>query len=84
MTAHDHRHERPDRDNIVMMSGIVRRIHAGDLHEIECHVGAMRRTVLAKRSGKMYGSHIRICVGDVVKVEVSAFDTTRGRIVWRE
>lgn len=39
--------------------------------------------VLAHVSGKIRMSHIRILPGDRVKLELSPYDLTRGRIVWR-
>ena len=40
-------------------------------------------TVLAKISGKMRKNYIRILPGDRVKVELSAYDLSRGRITYR-
>ena len=39
--------------------------------------------VLAKISGKMRKHYIRILPGDRVKVELSPYDLTRGRITYR-
>ena len=39
--------------------------------------------VLCTLSGKIRTNSVRILLGDRVKVEVSAYDTTRGRIVYR-
>ena len=39
--------------------------------------------VLATISGKMRKNYIRILPGDRVKVELSAYDLTRGRITYR-
>ncbi len=39
--------------------------------------------ILAYLSGKMRKYYIRILLGDRVKVEVSPYDLTRGRIVYR-
>jgi len=39
--------------------------------------------VLAKISGKMRKNYIRILPGDRVKVELSPYDLTRGRITFR-
>ncbi len=40
--------------------------------------------VVARASGRMRrGRKIRILPGDVVDIEVSLYDPTRGRIVWR-
>ena len=40
--------------------------------------------VLAQLSGKMRKHYIRIVPGDIVKVELSPYDLTKGRIVYRE
>ena len=39
--------------------------------------------VLAHISGKLRMNYIKILPGDKVKVELSAYDLTRGRITWR-
>ena len=39
--------------------------------------------VLATLSGRLRVNNIRIVPGDTVKVEVSPYDLSRGRIVWR-
>jgi translation initiation factor IF-1 len=40
--------------------------------------------VLAYTAGKMRKFRIRIVVGDQVRVELSPYDLTRGRIVYRQ
>ena len=40
-------------------------------------------TVLAYLSGKMRKYYIRVLLGDKVKVEMSPYDLTRGRITYR-
>ena len=40
-------------------------------------------TVLCTLSGKIRMNSVRILVGDKVKVEVSPYDTTQGRITYR-
>jgi translation initiation factor IF-1 len=40
--------------------------------------------VLAHISGKMRMHYIKILPGDKVKVELSPYDLTRGRIIYRE
>jgi translation initiation factor IF-1 len=39
--------------------------------------------VLAHLGGKMRKNYIRVGIGDRVKVELSPYDLTRGRITWR-
>lgn len=41
------------------------------------------QTILAHISGKMRKYYIRILLGDTVKVELSPYDMTRGRIIFR-
>lgn len=67
----------------IEMTGVVVAEHRGDLFEVDAVLGAMRRTVLAKRAGRLVAHHIRVLVGDEVTVEVSPYDTTRGRITFR-
>lgn len=40
-------------------------------------------TILAHISGKLRMNFIRILPGDKVTVEMSPYDLTRGRIIWR-
>jgi translation initiation factor IF-1 len=67
----------------IEMEGTVTRTHRGDAYECACEIGALRRTVLCKRGGRLNQHHIRLTVGDRVRVEVSPYDTTRGRITRR-
>lgn len=39
--------------------------------------------ILAYLSGKLRMNYIRIIPGDIVKIELSPYDLTRGRILWR-
>ena len=39
--------------------------------------------ITAYLSGKLHLNNIRILVGDQVKVEMSLYDLTKGRIIWR-
>jgi len=39
--------------------------------------------ILAHLAGRMRLYHIRVLVGDRVKVEMSSYDKTKGRIVYR-
>jgi len=41
-------------------------------------------TVIAHLCGKMRMRNIRVFVGDVVKVEMSPYDLTKARIVYRQ
>ena len=40
--------------------------------------------ILAKISGKLRMNFIRILPGDKVTIELSPYDLTKGRIIWRD
>lgn len=42
------------------------------------------KVILCTISGKIRMNYIRILPGDKVKVELSPYDLTRGRIIWRD
>ena len=46
--------------------------------------GGVSREILGHVSGKMRKHFIRILPGDRVKVEISPYDMSRGRIVFRQ
>ena len=50
------------------------------MFEVELENG---HRILAHISGKLRMNYIRILPGDRVKVELSPYDLTRGRITWR-
>jgi translation initiation factor IF-1 len=41
------------------------------------------KKVIAHLSGKMRMHHIKVLVGDTVKIEISLYDETKGRIIQR-
>ena len=50
------------------------------MFKVDLEIG---HTVLAYLSGKMRKYYIRVLLGDKVKVEMSPYDLTRGRITYR-
>ena len=65
----------------VELEGQVVESYRSGMHRIALDNG---HETLGYTSGKMRRYRIRINPGDRVKVEVSAYDLTRGRIVFRE
>jgi translation initiation factor IF-1 len=53
------------------------------MFRVAVEVSGEQHTVLATISGKMRKHYIRILPGDTVQVEVSPYDLTRGRIIYR-
>ena len=68
------------REDHIEMEGVVVDTLPNTMFRVELENG---HTVLAHSSGKMRMHFIRILPGDKVKVELSPYDLTRGRIVMR-
>lgn len=80
----DYRHsdKKDDRDDRLTLTGTVDEALPGTWFKIKLSSGEVY--VLATLSGKMRQNHIQILPGDNVIVEVSPYDTSRGRIVRRK
>ena len=65
----------------IVLEGTVEEALPNAMFKVKLDTG---HEVLAHVSGKMRVHFIRILPGDRVKVELSPYDLTRGRIVYRE
>ena len=68
------------KDDAIVLEGVTEEALKGGHFRIKLDNG---HAVLGHLSGKMRKHRIRILPGDRVQVEVSAYDLTRGRIVYR-
>jgi translation initiation factor IF-1 len=68
------------KSDVIEISGIVTDTYPNAQFEVELENG---HKVLAHISGKLRMNYIRILPGDRVTVELSPYDLSRGRIVWR-
>ena len=64
----------------IVVEGVVIEALPGTQFKVRLETG---HEVLAYLSGKMRKYYIRILLGDKVRVEMSPYDLTRGRIVYR-
>ncbi len=67
-------------DKSVEIEGTIKSVLAGTMFKVELASG---HEVLAHISGKMRKRFIRLVVGDKVKMEMSPYDTSKARIVFR-
>ncbi|MGB1260260.1 MAG: translation initiation factor IF-1 [Akkermansiaceae bacterium] len=67
-------------DKSVEIEGTITSVLAGTMFKVALPSG---HEVLAHISGKMRKRFIRLVVGDKVKMEMSPYDTTKARIVFR-
>ncbi len=65
----------------IRMEGIVKELLPNTMFRVEL---PNKHRILAHISGKMRMHFIRILPGDKVTVEMSPYDLTKGRIVYRE
>ncbi|NQT82589.1 translation initiation factor IF-1 [bacterium] len=69
------------KEQAIRMEGIVKELLPNTMFRVEL---PNKHRILAHISGKMRMHFIRILPGDKVTVEMSPYDLTRGRIVYRE
>ena len=70
----------PQREEKIEAEGEVVEALPSTMFRVKLETG---QDVLAKISGKMRKNYIRILPGDKVKIELSPYDLTRGRITYR-
>ena len=63
------------------MNGVVKETLPNTVFRVELENGHM---ITAHISGKMRKNYIRILTGDKVLVDISPYDLSKGRIVFRE
>jgi len=68
------------RDDVIELEGTVVDALPNTTFKVKLENG---HEVLAHLAGKMRQRYVRVVLGDTVKVELSPYDLTRGRITWR-
>ncbi len=71
----------PKDKDVVRIDGVVKELLPNTTFRVEL---PNKHLVLAHISGKMRMNFIRILPGDVVTIEMSPYDLTKGRIVFRQ
>jgi len=69
------------KEDAIRLDGVVMKVLPATMYRVKLQNGS---EVLAHISGKMRKNFIRISVGDKVTLEISPYDLTRGRIVFRQ
>jgi translation initiation factor IF-1 len=68
------------KDDVIEMEGVVTETLPNTMFRVELENG---HVVTAHISGKMRKNYIRILTGDKVKVELTPYDLSKGRITFR-
>ncbi len=70
-----------DKEEAIEVQGTVIEMMRGTQFKVQLQNG---HVILAHISGKMRKNNIKIILGDRVRVEMSPYDLTKGRITYRE
>lgn len=69
------------KEDVIEVEGRVVEALPNTMFKVELENG---HQILAHISGKLRMNYIKILPGDKVKIELSPYDLTRGRITWRD
>ncbi len=69
------------KDDVIETEGVVVESLPGATFKVKLENGHI---ITAYLSGKLWKNLIRVYEGDTVKLEMSPYDLTKGRIVWRQ
>ncbi len=68
------------KEDVISLDGKVEEVLPNAMFRVRLEQGS---TILGHISGKMRQNRIQILLGDKVRVEMSPYDLTKGRIVYR-
>ena len=68
------------KEDVIETDGVVKKVLPATMYRVELENGHI---ITAHISGKMRMNYIRILPGDRVAVEMSPYDLSRGRIIYR-
>ncbi|MBI5724792.1 MAG: translation initiation factor IF-1 [Planctomycetes bacterium] len=70
--------------DVIETEAVVKAALPNAMFRLEIEVGGNKHEILGHISGKMRRNYIRITPGDKVLVQISPYDLTKGRIVYRQ
>ena len=68
------------KEDVLEVEGVVTEVMPNAMFKVKLENG---HVILAHISGKLRMNFIRILAGDRVTLEMSPYDLTKGRIIWR-
>ena len=69
-----------DKDDVIEVEGTISEALPNAMFKVTLTNGHI---ILAHLSGRLRMNYIRVLPGDKVKIEMSPYDVTKGRITWR-
>ena len=72
------------KDDAIEVEAVVKAALPNAMFRLEIELGENKHEIIGHISGKMRRNYIRITPGDRVLVQLSPYDLTKGRIVYRQ
>lgn len=69
------------KEDVLTIDGVVEEVLPNATYRVKIENGSV---ILAYISGRMRQNNIKVLLGDEVKLEMSPYDLTKGRIVFRK
>lgn len=69
------------KEDVIKMEGIIEEVLPNTMYRVR--IEQFEKPVLASLNGRMRMNNIKVLGGDVVELEFSPYDLTRGRIIRR-
>jgi translation initiation factor IF-1 len=69
------------KEDVLTSEGVVVEVLPNTMFRVKLESGQI---ILGHMSGKMRQNNIKVLLGDSVKIEMSVYDLTKGRIVYRK
>jgi translation initiation factor IF-1 len=69
------------KEDVIKMEGVIEEVLPNTMYRVR--IENFNKTVLASLNGRMRMNNIKVLGGDVVELEFSPYDLTRGRITRR-
>jgi translation initiation factor IF-1 len=69
------------KEEAIRVDGVVTKVLPATMYRVKLQNGS---EILAHISGKMRKNFIKISIGDKVTIEISPYDLSKGRIVFRQ
>lgn len=75
--------EEENDQEVIEFEGVIKEVYQGGNFLVEVEYEGVKLDVKAHLAGRLRRFRIRVVLGDKVKVEVSRYDVTKGRITFR-
>jgi translation initiation factor IF-1 len=72
------------KEDVIEVEALVKASLPNAMFRLEIQMGQNKHEIIGHISGKMRRNYIRITPGDKVLVQLSPYDLTKGRIVYRQ